>query len=186
MAEIADLNTNDANNTARFAEGQSAPTLNDGCRALEGLLARADRDRSGYTATTGTGSAYQILTAAAYPGHASGMVFLIRAHVANTGAATLQVNALAAKPLVRNGGDPLEAGDIQVNQLILAVYNTALDAFEAIGVGGGAPAGEWADPTGTASRATFATGSVNLPTLAGVVMALIQDLKAKGILGDAT
>ena len=38
----------------------------------------------------------------------------------------------------------------------------------------------------TASRATFATGSVNLPTLAGVVMALIEDLKAKGILGDAT
>lgn len=188
MAEIADLKTNDANNTARFPEGQSAPTLNDGARALEGILARADRDRSGYTATTGTGSAYQILTAAAYPGHASGMVFLIRAHVANTGAATLQVNALAAKPLVRNGGDPLEAGDIQVNQLILAVYNTALDAFECIGLTGdiGAPVGEWEDPTGTASRATFATGSVNLPTLAGVVMALIEDLKAKGILGDAT
>lgn len=186
MAEIADLRVNDANNTARFPEGQKAPTINDGARALEGIIARADRDRSGYTATTGSGSAYAILTQAAYPSHASGMVFLVRAHVANTGPATLQVNALPPKPLVRNGGAALVEGDIAVNQMLLAVYNTALDAFECIGIGGGDPVGAWADPSGTASRATFVTSSVTLPALAGAVMALIEDLKAAGILGDAS
>jgi hypothetical protein len=186
MAELSDLNTNDANNVARFPEGQSIPTLNNGGRALEGILARANRDRSGYTLTTGSGSAYAILTNAAYPAHAAGMIFIIRAHVANAGAATLTINALDPKPLVRSGGAPLVVGDIQVNQILLVAYNTAEDSYECIGVGHGEVVGEWADPTGTATRATFATGSVNLPTLAGVVMALVLDLKAKGILGDAS
>lgn len=183
MAEIADLKTNDANNTARFPEGQKAPTVNDGARALEGLLARADRDRNGYTATTGTGSAYQILTAAAYPEHAAGMVFMIRAHVANAGAATLQVNALAAKPLRRQGGDALVAGDIAANQMIIAVYNPAGDYFECIGVGESVHRTGWAAPTGTATRTTFATNSVTLPQLAERVKALIDDLTAKGLIG---
>lgn len=184
MAELDDLSVVDANNTARFAEGQPIPSINNGARALEGILARANRDRAGYTATTGSGSAYAILTQAAYPEHAAGMIFMIRAHVANTGAATLTVNSLDPKPLVRSGGAPLIEGDIQVNQILLVAYNTAADSYECIGIGGGEAIGEWADPTGTESRATFATGSVNLPTLAGVVMALVLDLKAKGILGE--
>lgn len=183
MAEISDLSVIDANNTGRFPEGQSIPTINNGGRALEGILARADRDRAGYTATTGTGSAYAILTQATYPAHAAGMIFLIRAHVANSGPATLTINALDPKPLVRQGGAELVAGDIAVNQMLLVAYNSASDEYECIGVGAD-PIGEWEDPTGTESRATFATGDVTLPTLAGVVMALILDLKARGILGE--
>lgn len=41
----------------------------------------------------------------------------------------------------------------------------------------------WTAPTGTPSRATYATSSVTLPTLAGVVMALIQDLESHGLIG---
>lgn len=37
-------------------------------------------------------------------------------------------------------------------------------------------------PTGTASRATYATSSVTLPTLAGYVMALVQDLQSRGVI----
>lgn len=184
MAEISDLSVTDANNVARFPEGQNIPTLNNGARALEGILARANRDRAGYTATTGSGSAYAILTNAAYPSYATGMWFLIRAHVANTGEATFKVNDLDTKPLVRQGGDPLVEGDIRVNQSLLVIYNTALDAFECLGIGSLPAVGEWGDPTGTPSRATFATGEVTLPVLAGVVMALIEDLKTAGVLGE--
>jgi len=186
MAEISDLSVTDANNIARFPEGQGIPTLNNGARALEGILARSNRDRAGYTLTTGSATAYAILTQAAYPAHAAGMIFLIRAHVANTGAATLTINSLDPKPLVRQGGDPLLEGDIAVNQMLLIAYNSAADSYECIGVGCGVPASDaWVMPTGTASRATFATGSVNLPTLAGVVYALIQDLMAKGIIAES-
>ncbi len=41
----------------------------------------------------------------------------------------------------------------------------------------------WGDPTGTATRTTFATGSVTLPVLAEHVMAIILDLKAYGHFG---
>lgn len=42
----------------------------------------------------------------------------------------------------------------------------------------------WVMPTGTASRATFATSTVTLPELAGRVMALIADLRTHGLIGD--
>lgn len=183
MAEIADLNVNDANNVARFPEGQNIPTINNGARALEGIIARADRDRSGVTLTTGSGTAYAVLTNAAYPAHAAGMWFMVRAHVANTGAATLTVNALAAKPLRRQGGDALVAGDIAVNQIILAIYNTAGDYYECVGIGESVAITGWDAATGTATRTTFATGSVTLPQLAERVKALIDDLTTKGAIG---
>lgn len=41
----------------------------------------------------------------------------------------------------------------------------------------------WTVATGTPSRATYATASVTLPVLAGVVMALEQDLIAHGLIG---
>lgn len=41
----------------------------------------------------------------------------------------------------------------------------------------------WTVATGTPSRATFTTAGVTLPTLAGVVMALEQDLIAHGLIG---
>lgn len=39
-----------------------------------------------------------------------------------------------------------------------------------------------AAPTGTVSRVTYATSSVNLATLAGYVMGLVQDLQTRGII----
>lgn len=161
MAEIADLNTNDASNTARFAEGQLAPTINNGARALEGMIARHHRDNSGYTATSGSSTAYQLLTAGSYPAHAAGMTFLIRCHVACGSAPTITINGLAAKPLRRQGGGSIVAGDIAVNQQIFISYNTALDAYEVIGIGDNSPSVPSFTvanlPTGTAGRLAFAS-----------------------------
>lgn len=161
MAELADLNVLDASNTGRFPEGQSVPSLNDGARALEGLLARGHRDRSGYTLSSGTGSAYAILTQAAYPAHAAGMIFMFRAHTACTATPTLTVNALAAKPLRRQGGGNIVVGDIGGSQQVLAAYNTALDCYECIGIGDGAPVAPSYTvanlPAGSAGRMAFAS-----------------------------
>lgn len=139
MAELADLRTLDAANTGRFPEGMTVPEINDGARALEGILARADRDRNGYTTSSGTGAAYQVLTQATYPLHAPGMVFMWRAHVVCLAGPTVTINALAAKPLRRQGGSTIVAGDISVNQIVLTAYNSALDCYECIGIGDGAP-----------------------------------------------
>ena len=44
MAEITDLNITDASNTARFPENQTPGSVNDGARALEGMIARGFKD----------------------------------------------------------------------------------------------------------------------------------------------
>lgn len=161
MAELADLAVLDASNTGRFPEGQLVPSINDGGRALEGLIARGHRDRSGYTLSSGTGSAYTILTNAAYPAHAAGMVFLFRANVVCLATPTLTVNALTAKPLRRQGGGLIQAADIAASQQVLAAYNTAGDYYECIGIGDGAPVAPSYTvaglPTGSAGRIAFAT-----------------------------
>jgi len=130
MAELADLSTTDAANTARWGEGQTIPTLNDGGRALEGMIARAHKDRSAYTATSGTGSAYTIITSSTYLALATGIVIVFRAHVACLDNPTLQINSLAAKRLRRQGNRRIRPGDIALNQIVTAVYNTSNDNFE--------------------------------------------------------
>lgn len=60
MAEIHDLNTTDANNTGRFPENQAPSTVNDGARALEGLVARWYYDSDGSVTGTLSGSVIQI------------------------------------------------------------------------------------------------------------------------------
>lgn len=47
MAEMKSLNVTDASNTARFPENQQPSTVNNGARALEGLLARFKADIDG-------------------------------------------------------------------------------------------------------------------------------------------
>lgn len=137
MAEIADLLTTDASNTSRWGEGQTIPTLNDGGRALEGMIARNFRDNAAYTATSGTGSAYTLITAQTFPALATGLMVMFRAHVECLDNPTLQINSLAAKALRRQGNRRIRPADILVNQIVRAVYNTATDKFECLGIGGG-------------------------------------------------
>lgn len=57
--EISSLSTTDASNTARFPESQAPSTVNDGARALEGMLARGLKDTiDGALTTGGTSTAY--------------------------------------------------------------------------------------------------------------------------------
>lgn len=156
MAEISDVAVLDASNTARWSEGLLIPQINDSARALEGLLARWYRDTSAITASQGTASAYQVLTNRTFPAYAAGMVLMFRANVACNAGPTLQVNALTAKPLKRQGGAALVAGEIKVNQIVLAVYNTASDAFECIGLG---------EPHTVSGTTTFAASTFAAVTL---------------------
>ena len=134
MAEISDLAALAANNTARFGEGQIVPQINDGARELEAMLARWFKDNNGSIASSGSVNAYAILTNRTIPAHAAGLRFCWRAVLANTGACTITINALAAKPLRRPGGDALQNGDIQANQIVDCVYNSAGDYYECVGI----------------------------------------------------
>lgn len=84
--------------------------------------------------------------------------------------------------------------DVQLSRTAANVLALATgDSFNLVGGGGayqyagtqvvGSRKTGWANPTGTATRTTFATSSVTLPLLAERVKALIDDLMTHGLLG---
>jgi len=64
----------------------------------------------------------------------AGMIINFRANLANTGPASLQVNALSPVALVRPDGSSLQAGDIVAGMVARALFDGT--AFQVVGVGG--------------------------------------------------
>ena len=73
------------------------------------------------------------ITGQASPGitaYADKEIYLLKAANANTGAVTLDIDGVGAKPLIFPGGDSLGAGDIAQNDMLIVVYNLGSDRFE--------------------------------------------------------
>ena len=76
--------------------------------------------------TTGTATAYLLDFTPNMPGYVTGQCFLWNPHVANTGAATLNVDGLGAKPFKKWSGTALVdlvANDFAVGRLVLGCYD---------------------------------------------------------------
>ena len=101
----------------------------------------------------------------------------------NLGVVGLFSAAKSTIPLM-TGPISIDTGDVN---LITAGTKIALSATGQLNVGANKVVGArdtgWTVATGTPQKATFATGSVTLPQLAGVVMALEQALIAHGLIG---
>lgn len=86
--------------------------------------------------STGSGTALAITPSPAFPAYSemTDRVFVFQANVANTGAVTLQVSALAGpKPIVKAGGASLDAGDIALNQWVAVRFDgTSFHVISAI------------------------------------------------------
>ena len=78
-----------------------------------------------YAADTGAADAYAIDLAKAPTAYTEGMTVLFKAANANTGASMLNVNGLGVKPLVRQDGTALRAGDISATEVVQASYSGA-------------------------------------------------------------
>ncbi len=74
-----------------------------------------------YVADSGVANAYAVTAAAS--ALTAGLRIWFKAANANTGAATLNVNGLGAKSIVKNVADALEAGDIAANQVADVIYD---------------------------------------------------------------
>lgn len=62
----------------------------------------------------------------------NGRKFMFIAPGTNSGPATLQVDGLAIKSIVKHGDTALEAGDIEDNDIIEVTYNSILDKFQMV------------------------------------------------------
>lgn len=123
MAEIEDLDITDASNTARFPEGMAPSAVNNGARALEGILARFHEDLGCRKASTGSANAYVFAAAQTFTAYYDGMLVGFDANFANTGAATIDVDGLGAKTIKKYNDADLASGDIESGQKVLVAYD---------------------------------------------------------------
>ena len=83
-----------------------------------------------YDADVGGDDTYIATLDPAPSAYTNGMTFRLKPTTANTGAATVNINALGEKDIKKNVSDALETGDIKAGQIILLVYNgTAFELF---------------------------------------------------------
>lgn len=96
--------------------------------------------------------AYAITLSPAIAAYADGMVITFKAGTANTGGATLAVNGLAAKAIVKSAGGlstALADNDIRAGQIVVVQYSSAADNFQMQSMLGNTAAAGSTNPTST-------------------------------------
>ncbi len=76
-----------------------------------------------YAASAAGSDTYAITLSPVPAAYVTGDIYVFKADVANTGAATLNVNALGAKTIKRLNGDALIDGDILASATVIVTYN---------------------------------------------------------------
>lgn len=120
--------SNNASPPDGFPEGMAPGSVNDSAREVMAQVRRwAEQEVSAtYASDTGSANAYAIAPAVAPSAYTTGAIYWFKAANANTGASTLNVNALGAKTIKKfsaGGGVDLAAGDIVAGQLVEVVYD---------------------------------------------------------------
>lgn len=88
------------------------------------LLLESQRNGTQQYAAAGSGSdAYTVTLSPAPTAYTAGMVVRFKADVANTGAATLNVNSLGAKDIRNRNAAALTTGDIVAGEIVQVVYD---------------------------------------------------------------
>ncbi|WP_022727221.1 hypothetical protein [Fodinicurvata sediminis] len=111
--------------------------------------ADVNQGRITYLQDTGTTDAYVVTMDPAITSYDEGLNLTMKAANANTGPATININALGPKAIKRYNGDPLEPQDIRAGMPVDLAYNG--NDFLMKGAHGGevAKAKKWASDTGT-------------------------------------
>src|SRR5690606_38364346 len=78
----------------------------------------------------------------AYIALVAGTRITVKFHLANTGAATINVNGLGAKSILRSGGTALTAGIIKINAVMSLVYDGTNFILQGEGGNGNATAAD--------------------------------------------
>lgn len=121
----------DADGDINWLENQFPDTVNDSARQMMGRGAEFRDDITGALAAAGTANVRTITARSAFTSLANGRMVTFRSTLANTGATTLNVNSLGAKAIRKMGlsGDvALEAGDLLVDGVYIAIYSTTANA----------------------------------------------------------
>jgi len=122
----------DSNVTAApdgFPEPMDAGDVNDAAREVMAAIKRYLVDRDAYTVSTGSANAYVLAATQTVSAYATGQTYSWIASFQNTGTATLNVDAVGAKTIMKHGGTPLASGDIRIGSAVTVVYLGSGDIF---------------------------------------------------------
>ena len=138
MSNVSQWNTTDASNTAAPPDGAPEATtlvsdMNDIARAMMGAVARLNEHIDGSLVTAGSSNAFTIDTTSDHAALSDQSIIIARADRAPTGAATLQVDSLAAKSIVVNHDEAVTSSTWEADQMLAFVYNAEDDVYEVIG-----------------------------------------------------
>ena len=111
--DIVDANNDDAPPDGWPEDTMDYSDVNDAGRAVQGTLKRYFADVNGSLVAGGIADAYTVtLNETGYVAYFTGMYFACKINATNTGAATINVNAIGVIDVVNRAGNALEGGEI--------------------------------------------------------------------------
>lgn len=127
---IIAANNANADSLINWAEGQPPGSVNNSARAMMQRVKELLNDLGGIVVAGGSANALTVAAASPFTAYADGRRVSFRAAADNTGAATLSVNSIGAKPIhviTSSGVEAVSAGQIQANGIYEAVYSAILN-----------------------------------------------------------
>lgn len=125
--DVEDWSTTDASNNAPppagAPEAMAPSAVNDVMRTMMGAIKRQFYDQNGSITTGGSGNAYTATVNTTPSALATGQMYVLEANHTNTGASTLQINALAATAIVLPDGTALQGGEIVAGGIYAFIYD---------------------------------------------------------------
>lgn len=118
-----------ADSTINYAEGQSAGSVNDSGRAGMAAVAKYRDDTSGVVATTGSADTYSFTSYQSLTSLTDGYKITFTCNATNTGASTIAVDGLTAKPLRSVPSTALAAGALVSGCIYTATYDSSGDEW---------------------------------------------------------
>lgn len=120
---------NTADSTVGWSEGQAPSTVNDSARAMMARVAEYRDDTSGVTATTGSADAYVFASYQTLTALVDGYKITFTCSVTNTGASTINVDSMGAKPLRAIPSTALGASALIAGSIYSATYDSSGDEW---------------------------------------------------------
>lgn len=126
---LASENAN-ADTDVNWAEGQAPSTVNNSARFMMQRIKELLSDLGGIVAAGGSANVLTVTSESAFSAYIDGIRVAFRGSIDNTSAATLNVNAVGAKPIVKftlEGEKTLEGAEIQAGCIYEVIYSAALN-----------------------------------------------------------
>lgn len=118
-----------------------------------------------FASSGGSANAYTLSIDSQISSYATGLVIKFKSSFTNTGSATINVNSLGAKSLVKKNNENIVSGDIIQNQIVEAVYDGTNFLVFSLFSGDIAEFGDGSDGDITINSGAFSSGPITNNTL---------------------